>query len=100
MWLWFCVIFYIKCGHGTPEDTFIQISISDFCVESAGFLEIFSKPRHIIFAIMWKVWDSLKCFKYVKKNRDCVESVGSQKMPRWKVILLSVEGVGSQKIPC
>ena len=59
-------------------------------MECAGLLEMFSKTRYIIFAIMWKVWDSLKCFKDVKKNRDCVESAGSQKMPRWKVILLSL----------
>ena len=59
-------------------------------MESVGLRKMLSKPGQIIFTIMRKVWDSLKCFKDVKKNRDCVESAGSQKMPRWKVILLSL----------
>ena len=50
----------VKCGF--PADTFFEMSISEFCVESAGLLKMLSKPRHTIFAIMWKVWDSLKCF--------------------------------------
>ena len=32
----------MKCGF--PEDTFFEMSISEFCVESAGLLKMLSKP--------------------------------------------------------
>ena len=60
-----------------PEDAVFEISISYFCVESAGFLKMLSKPSPVFG----------KCG--LSKNAS-VESDTS----------ISVESAGSQKIPC
>ena len=60
-----------KCG--TPKNAFQMLKIlimimpedvknNWVCLESAGLLKMLLKNRHIIFAIMLKVWDFFKCF--------------------------------------
>ena len=58
-----------------------KISMSDFCVVSAGLLKMLSKQT-IVFTIMWKVRALLKLFlKAYNYFYDCAWSAGFLKMP-------------------
>ena len=55
---------WFLCGKCRLPWNIFKTQTHYFCnyVESVGLLKMLSKLRHIIFAIMWKVWDSFKCF--------------------------------------
>ena len=60
--LWFCVnLLYKVRAWDARRCLYSNFNIWFLCGKCRLPWNIF-KPRHIIFAIMWKVWDSLKCF--------------------------------------